>query len=162
MKGRDEENVDTSSSGGGGTPPLPFAPRRHPQPRPPQPEPVTAVEWREPKKGARGVEQAPSFFSSPRSFSSPLPHEGLARRSRAPFGRRAMSVSPVKRQKMESALEQLKQHTIMVVEIGSFHMIEDYRPLDAMTHPSLILAAALMPPLIGGRCIWENTWWIRR
>ncbi|XP_077177503.1 transaldolase [Paroedura picta] len=56
-----------------------------------------------------------------------------------------MSVSPVKRQKMESALEQLKQHTTVVADTGDFHAIEEYQPLDATTNPSLILAAAQMP-----------------
>ncbi|KAL7992085.1 hypothetical protein Chor_016341 [Crotalus horridus] len=56
-----------------------------------------------------------------------------------------MSVSPVKKQKMESALEQLKQHTTVVADTGDFHAIEEYKPLDATTNPSLILAAAQMP-----------------
>uniref|UniRef100_A0A8D0GD64 Transaldolase n=1 Tax=Sphenodon punctatus TaxID=8508 RepID=A0A8D0GD64_SPHPU len=56
-----------------------------------------------------------------------------------------MSVSPVKRQKMESALEQLKHHTTVVADSGDFHAIEEYKPLDATTNPSLILAAAQMP-----------------
>ncbi|KAJ6664969.1 hypothetical protein lerEdw1_005200 [Lerista edwardsae] len=56
-----------------------------------------------------------------------------------------MSVSPVKRPKMESALEQLKQHTTVVADTGDFHAIEEYQPLDATTNPSLILAAAQMP-----------------
>uniref|UniRef100_A0A8C0HJ30 Transaldolase n=1 Tax=Chelonoidis abingdonii TaxID=106734 RepID=A0A8C0HJ30_CHEAB len=56
-----------------------------------------------------------------------------------------MSVSPVKRPKMESALEQLKQHTTVVADTGDFHAIDQYKPLDATTNPSLILAAAQMP-----------------
>ncbi|KAK1161836.1 transaldolase-like [Acipenser oxyrinchus oxyrinchus] len=56
-----------------------------------------------------------------------------------------MSVSPVKRQKMESALEQLKQHTVVVADTGDFNAIEEYKPQDATTNPSLILAAARMP-----------------
>ncbi|XP_052552349.1 transaldolase isoform X2 [Tympanuchus pallidicinctus] len=56
-----------------------------------------------------------------------------------------MSVSPVKRQKMESALEQLKHHTTVVADTGDFNAIDEYKPLDATTNPSLILAAAQMP-----------------
>ncbi|KYO41529.1 transaldolase [Alligator mississippiensis] len=56
-----------------------------------------------------------------------------------------MSVSPVKRPKMESVLEQLKHHTTVVADTGDFHAIEEYKPLDATTNPSLILAAAQMP-----------------
>ncbi|KAG2462004.1 TALDO Transaldolase, partial [Polypterus senegalus] len=56
-----------------------------------------------------------------------------------------MSVSPVKRQRMESALEQLKQYTVVVADTGDFNAIEEYKPQDATTNPSLILAAARMP-----------------
>ncbi|XP_063293720.1 transaldolase [Pelobates fuscus] len=56
-----------------------------------------------------------------------------------------MSNSPVKKQKMESALEQLKQHTVVVADTGDFKAIEEYKPQDATTNPSLILAAAQMP-----------------
>ncbi|NXD44353.1 TALDO Transaldolase, partial [Copsychus sechellarum] len=56
-----------------------------------------------------------------------------------------MSVSPVKRQKMESALDQLKHHTTVVADTGDFNAIDEYKPLDATTNPSLILAAAQMP-----------------
>ncbi|XP_033913550.1 transaldolase-like [Acipenser ruthenus] len=56
-----------------------------------------------------------------------------------------MSLSPVKRQKMQSALEQLKQHTVVVADTGDFNAIEEFKPQDATTNPSLILAAARMP-----------------
>ncbi|XP_053576194.1 transaldolase [Bombina bombina] len=56
-----------------------------------------------------------------------------------------MSNSPVKKQKMESALEQLKQHTVVVADTGDFNAIAEYKPQDATTNPSLILAAAQMP-----------------
>ncbi|NXU86551.1 TALDO Transaldolase, partial [Xiphorhynchus elegans] len=56
-----------------------------------------------------------------------------------------MSVSPVKRQKMESALDQLKHYTTVVADTGDFNAIDEYKPLDATTNPSLILAAAQMP-----------------
>uniref|UniRef100_A0A674B237 Transaldolase n=1 Tax=Salmo trutta TaxID=8032 RepID=A0A674B237_SALTR len=54
------------------------------------------------------------------------------------------SVSPDKRRKMESALEQLKKHTVVVADTGDFNAIEEYKPQDATTNPSLILAAAKM------------------
>uniref|UniRef100_A0AAY5E7A8 Transaldolase n=1 Tax=Electrophorus electricus TaxID=8005 RepID=A0AAY5E7A8_ELEEL len=56
-----------------------------------------------------------------------------------------MSVSPDKRRKMESALDQLKKHTVVVADTGDFNAIEEYKPQDATTNPSLILAAAKMP-----------------
>uniref|UniRef100_A0A2K6CVL7 Transaldolase n=1 Tax=Macaca nemestrina TaxID=9545 RepID=A0A2K6CVL7_MACNE len=56
-----------------------------------------------------------------------------------------MSSSPVKRQRMESALDQLKQFTTVVADTGDFHAIDEYKPQDATTNPSLILAAAQMP-----------------
>ncbi|XP_043438036.1 transaldolase isoform X1 [Prionailurus bengalensis] len=60
-----------------------------------------------------------------------------------------MSGSPVKRQRMESALEQLKQFTTVVADTGDFHAIDEYKPQDATTNPSLILAAAQMPAYEG-------------
>ncbi|XP_063800849.1 transaldolase [Pseudophryne corroboree] len=52
----------------------------------------------------------------------------------------------VKKQKMEeSALEQLKEHTVVVADTGDFNAIDEYKPQDATTNPSLILAAAQMP-----------------
>uniref|UniRef100_A0A674B252 Transaldolase n=1 Tax=Salmo trutta TaxID=8032 RepID=A0A674B252_SALTR len=45
---------------------------------------------------------------------------------------------------MESALEQLKKHTVVVADTGDFNAIEEYKPQDATTNPSLILAAAKM------------------
>ncbi|XP_028915251.1 transaldolase [Ornithorhynchus anatinus] len=56
-----------------------------------------------------------------------------------------MAASPVKRQRMESALDQLRQHTTVVADTGDFNAIEEYKPQDATTNPSLILAAAQMP-----------------
>lgn len=46
---------------------------------------------------------------------------------------------------MDSALEQLKQFTVVVADSGDFNAIEKYKPQDATTNPSLILAAAQMP-----------------
>ncbi|KAJ8247456.1 hypothetical protein GJAV_G00246650 [Gymnothorax javanicus] len=57
----------------------------------------------------------------------------------------SVSVSPDKRRKMESALDQLKKHTVVVADTGDFNAIEEYKPQDATTNPSLILAAAKMP-----------------
>lgn len=56
-----------------------------------------------------------------------------------------MATSPDKRRKMESALEQLKKYTVVVADTGDFNAIEEYKPQDATTNPSLILAAAKMP-----------------
>ncbi|XP_040184567.1 transaldolase isoform X1 [Rana temporaria] len=57
-----------------------------------------------------------------------------------------MSNCAVKKQKMEeSALEQLKKYTVVVADTGDFKTIEEYKPQDATTNPSLILAAAAMP-----------------
>ncbi|KAM6950129.1 transaldolase [Lycodopsis pacificus] len=55
------------------------------------------------------------------------------------------TLSPDKRRKMESALNQLKKHTVVVADTGDFNAIEEYKPQDATTNPSLILAAAKMP-----------------
>ncbi|XP_020835041.1 transaldolase [Phascolarctos cinereus] len=55
------------------------------------------------------------------------------------------SGSPVKRPRMESALEQLRRFTTVVADTGDFRAIEEYKPQDATTNPSLILAAAQMP-----------------
>lgn len=53
--------------------------------------------------------------------------------------------SSEKRQKMaESALQQLKKYTVVVADTGDFNAIDEYKPQDATTNPSLILAAAQM------------------
>ncbi|XP_048886454.1 transaldolase [Brienomyrus brachyistius] len=57
----------------------------------------------------------------------------------------SVSVAPEKRQKMEFALDQLKKYTVVVADTGDFNAIEEYKPQDATTNPSLILAAAKMP-----------------
>ncbi|XP_051820197.1 transaldolase [Antechinus flavipes] len=55
------------------------------------------------------------------------------------------SNSPVKRPRMDSALEQLRRYTTVVADTGDFRAIDEYKPQDATTNPSLILAAAQMP-----------------
>lgn len=50
-----------------------------------------------------------------------------------------------KRSRMGSSLEQLKNYTVVVADTGDFEAIEKYKPTDATTNPSLILAAAKMP-----------------
>merc|ERR1712002_321500 len=55
------------------------------------------------------------------------------------------TVSPDKRRKMETALSQLKTHTVVVADTGDFNAIDEYKPQDATTNPSLILAATKMP-----------------
>lgn len=47
---------------------------------------------------------------------------------------------------MTSSLEQLKEMgTVIVCDTGEFTAIEKYKPQDATTNPSLILAAAQQP-----------------
>ncbi|KAM7533453.1 hypothetical protein Aperf_G00000120163 [Anoplocephala perfoliata] len=46
---------------------------------------------------------------------------------------------------MPSTLDLLKEHTIVVADTGDFESIEKFRPTDATTNPSLILAASKMP-----------------
>ncbi len=42
-------------------------------------------------------------------------------------------------------LDQLKKHTIVVADTGDFASIEQYKPQDSTTNPSLIYAASQMP-----------------
>src|SRR5215216_2283376 len=42
-------------------------------------------------------------------------------------------------------LDQLKQHTVVVADTGDFESMRAYKPQDATTNPSLILAAASKP-----------------
>ena len=46
---------------------------------------------------------------------------------------------------MTSALDQLKQYTTVVCDSGDFATIAKYKPQDATTNPSLILAASKKP-----------------
>jgi transaldolase len=46
---------------------------------------------------------------------------------------------------MASQLDQLKQHTTVVADTGDFESMKSYKPQDATTNPSLILAAAQKP-----------------
>jgi len=46
---------------------------------------------------------------------------------------------------MGSSLEQLKNYTTVVADTGDFESIKKYKPTDATTNPSLILAATKMP-----------------
>jgi transaldolase len=43
---------------------------------------------------------------------------------------------------MESSLEQLKKHSVVVTDSGDLELIKKFRPRDATTNPSLILKAA--------------------
>ncbi|BFZ24644.1 hypothetical protein BsWGS_27683 [Bradybaena similaris] len=49
------------------------------------------------------------------------------------------------KKKARSALEQLKEMTIVVADTGDFEAMEKFKPTDATTNPSLIFAAANMP-----------------
>ncbi|CAL1689530.1 unnamed protein product [Lasius platythorax] len=53
-----------------------------------------------------------------------------------------MSESQSKKAKTMSSLSQLKDLTIVVADTGDFHAMEQFKPTDATTNPSLILAAA--------------------
>ena len=46
---------------------------------------------------------------------------------------------------MSNLLDQLRQMTISVADTGDIDSIEQYRPRDATTSPSLLTAAAQMP-----------------
>ncbi|XP_071483539.1 transaldolase-like [Diadema antillarum] len=54
-------------------------------------------------------------------------------------------MSEEKRMRMASSLDQLKQYTTVVCDTGEFELMEKYKPTDATTNPSLILAAANKP-----------------
>lgn len=44
-----------------------------------------------------------------------------------------------------SQLDQLKKMTTVVIDTGDFNLIKDFKPTDATTNPSLLLAACKMP-----------------
>jgi transaldolase len=46
---------------------------------------------------------------------------------------------------MKSQLDQLKEFTTVVADTGDFNQLEQYKPQDATTNPSLILKAIAMP-----------------
>ncbi|XP_014665628.1 PREDICTED: transaldolase-like [Priapulus caudatus] len=46
---------------------------------------------------------------------------------------------------MANSLEQLKSMTVVVADTGDFKAMKNYKPTDATTNPSLLLAAAQMP-----------------
>ncbi|XP_078662848.1 transaldolase-like [Branchiostoma floridae x Branchiostoma belcheri] len=56
-----------------------------------------------------------------------------------------MSHSSPKKQKMATTLDHLKEFTTVVADTGDFDAIGQYKPQDATTNPSLLLAAADMP-----------------
>lgn len=57
--------------------------------------------------------------------------------------------SPAKRSRAESTLDALKEHTIVVADTGDFGAMEQFKPRDATTNPSLINKAARMPEYKG-------------
>jgi len=62
-----------------------------------------------------------------------------------------MSEPQSKKSKMASSLDQLKSFSKVVADTGDFEAMKSYKPIDATTNPSLILAAANLPqykPLI--------------
>lgn len=60
-----------------------------------------------------------------------------------------MSEPDAKVAKMASALDQLKEHTIVVADTGDFEAMKKYKPTDATTNPSLILQASQKPQYDG-------------
>ncbi|CAN8022934.1 unnamed protein product [Ixodes persulcatus] len=56
-----------------------------------------------------------------------------------------MSGDSNKRSKMSSSLDQLKEITTVVADTGDFEVMKQYKPTDATTNPSLILAASKLP-----------------
>uniref|UniRef100_A0A915K8I7 Transaldolase n=1 Tax=Romanomermis culicivorax TaxID=13658 RepID=A0A915K8I7_ROMCU len=46
---------------------------------------------------------------------------------------------------IKSALDQIKQHTVIVADTGSFDLIKEFLPTDVTTNPSLLLQAASLP-----------------
>jgi transaldolase len=60
---------------------------------------------------------------------------------------------------MPTVLEQLKAFTVVVADTGDFESIKKFRPRDATTNPSLILAAAAMPqyqPVVDSALRWAK------
>lgn len=55
------------------------------------------------------------------------------------------SIDSIKRAKMSSSLDQLKAITTVVADTGDFEVMKQYKPTDATTNPSLILAASKLP-----------------
>lgn len=55
-----------------------------------------------------------------------------------------MSGEPQAKRSKMSALDQLKQHSVVVADTGDFEAMKEYKPTDATTNPSLILSAAGM------------------
>ncbi|TDH70846.1 hypothetical protein CCR75_001222 [Bremia lactucae] len=55
-----------------------------------------------------------------------------------------MAVSPNKKFREASQLDQLKQYTTVVADTGDFDQIKKYKPQDATTNPSLLFKAAQM------------------
>lgn len=45
----------------------------------------------------------------------------------------------------KTALDQIKEHTVIVADTGSFDLIKEFRPTDVTTNPSLLLQAASLP-----------------
>ncbi|KAJ0179302.1 hypothetical protein K1T71_005014 [Dendrolimus kikuchii] len=55
-----------------------------------------------------------------------------------------MSSEPEAKRTKMSALDQLKEHSVVVADTGDFEVMKEYKPTDATTNPSLILSAAGM------------------
>ena len=51
-----------------------------------------------------------------------------------------MSPAPPKKSKFSNALEALRSETVVVADTGDVAAMEQYKPTDATTNPSLVLA----------------------
>src|SRR5260370_8967568 len=59
----------------------------------------------------------------------------------------------------QSLLEQLSQMTVVVADTGDLNAIRKFKPRDATTNPSLIMAAAQMKeysPLVDEALVWAR------
>jgi transaldolase len=59
----------------------------------------------------------------------------------------------------QNLLDRLKTYTVVVADTGDINSIEEYRPRDATTNPSLIAAAAQMPAytdIVNGALSWAR------
>lgn len=76
--------------------------------------------------------------------------------------RLAMSGSPVKRQRMESALDQLKQFTTVVADTGDFNGKRERRMRPEAAAPPILGPELLWVTGAGLRGCWSQDWRVCR
>ncbi|SOE58749.1 transaldolase [Burkholderia sp. D7] len=95
----------------------------------PAPNGVAGIEWQ------FGASRSPAGLAQHASFG------GLVK----PFHPRALRIfdngTTRRKPDMTSALDQLKQYTTVVADTGNFQQLDEFKPQDATTNPSLILKA---------------------